>query len=63
MSKDHPVAMWVHPEFKKKIKVDSAMNDMSILDYTKKFAEQREEGVEQLQNGKKKEFKRFNLGF
>jgi len=38
MSKKPKVMMWVDPNFKKVIKSESAMNNKSILDYTKELS-------------------------
>jgi hypothetical protein len=38
-----PVIMWVDPLFKRKIKIESAQNDMSIVRFTKILAESKEE--------------------
>ena len=48
--------LWVYPLYKKKIKLEAVQNDMTILEYTKKLAEQTEEDF----NREKKKFK-FNL--
>jgi hypothetical protein len=38
-----PVMIWVHPTFKKKLKVESAQNEVSIIEFTRKLAESKEE--------------------
>lgn len=35
--------MWVDPMYKKKIRLEAIENDMTIIDYTKKLAEEEEE--------------------
>jgi len=39
MRKEHPVTMWVHPNFRKKVKAESSMNEISIIRYTKELAD------------------------
>lgn len=37
-----PVILWVHPDFKKKMKIESANNGCSMIELTKKIAESKE---------------------
>jgi len=39
--KEHATQIWVHPDFKNKIKIDSTLNNMSILKYTEKIAKKK----------------------
>lgn len=40
MAKRHPERLWVDPEFHKMLKIESAMKDLSIIEYTKQVAEE-----------------------
>lgn len=63
MKKPQYAMIWVHPTFRKKIKIESSQNNMSIVDYTKHLANQKslqEEFKESMEdNSVKKRFK-FN---
>lgn len=45
--------MWVDPMYKKKIKLEALNNDMTILEYTRRLAE---EGEEDFKKNKKFKF-------
>ena len=38
-----PVVVWVHPDFKKKLKVESAEAEISIIEFTRKLAHESKE--------------------
>jgi hypothetical protein len=52
--------IFVSPEFKKKLKVESSLNDMSIVEWTRQLAREDDEKIPRLVEPKKR---RTNLGF
>lgn len=55
MNKDRPVFIFVHPEFKKKLKIQSAIEGVSMIKFTEKLARDAENNIEKTdQNIKKK---------
>lgn len=57
--RDNVTMMWVAPEFKRKIKQESSLNDMSIIEYTKHLAVNGEVESKEILRSKR----RFNIGF
>lgn len=55
--------MWVDPAFKRKIKREAADNDKSIVDFTKKLAEDEHEFENFIKIGKPNEKKRKMFNF
>ena len=51
-----PVVLWVHPDFKKKLKVESAEHELSIIEFTRRLAQCKEE-VKEVERGKKFTFR------
>jgi hypothetical protein len=57
MNKKKHRLVHVHPDFHKKLKVESSLMDMSIVDYTEQLAKKKSE------DKKKEKFRGFEFGF
>ena len=53
-----PVILWVHPDFKKKMKIESANNGCSMIELTKKLSENKDGDEVNIKSGR-----RFNFRF
>lgn len=65
--KTHPVITWVHPDFKRKLKVEAADNNMTIIKYSEFLASKGDNlkpDVEGLKRFEKRKFRGdWDFGF
>lgn len=61
--KERHVYIAVHPDFRKKLKVESSLSDMSIMDYTRELAKMPSIADVKSPKLEENEKKRFKFGF
>ena len=57
------VRIWVHPNFKKKLKVEAAQKDMGVLNYTQMLSSNQELTDSAVLKTKKIKRRGFDFGF
>jgi len=60
---DKAVQAWVSPSFKKKLKAESAMKGMSVVEFTEALGREADSLERQLEKHKKKNGGGFSFGF
>jgi hypothetical protein len=59
--KKRPVQTWIDPDFHKKLKVESSLQGMSMLQYTKFLANKGEDLISEKSDAETKKRFKFNL--